>query len=88
MKHKLTKIEQETIINWNKEEDTASIMTFDKALQTKIEKVVKILPRIVTVFDNCVCKEYILPKKLITVQKPYEFQGKTHLVGKENSDDV
>lgn len=77
---KLSKYEQETIINWNREEDNASIMTFDRVLQNKIEKVCHIEPKIVTVFDNCVCKEYVLSKKLITVSKPYEFHSKPNLV--------
>jgi hypothetical protein len=35
---KLTKREQETIINWNKADDLVSISTFDKALANKLLK--------------------------------------------------
>ena len=33
---KLTKYEKETIINWNQEEDTASIYTFDSDLKHRL----------------------------------------------------
>lgn len=35
---KLTKREQETIINWNRADDLVSISTFDKALANKLLK--------------------------------------------------
>lgn len=35
---KLSKYEQETIINWNKADDLVSISTFDKALANKLLK--------------------------------------------------
>ena len=35
---KLTKREQETIINWNRADDLVSISTFDKALANKLIK--------------------------------------------------
>lgn len=40
----LTKYERETIINWNQEEDIASIYTFDKDLQRRLKEFSKKYP--------------------------------------------
>lgn len=68
-----TRIEQETIINYNEEEKTASIFTFNVALKHKLVKLAEKLP------DECkeadtVCPEsaveYIVPKRWIKVSPP------------------
>lgn len=62
MNKKLTKYEQETIINFNREEDKAYIFTYDKAWQRHLEKKLEIKP----VLDNGIGgKEYILDKAMV-----------------------
>ena len=58
-KVKLTPYEQETIINFNKGEDTACIFTYEKTWQKHLEQKLGLIP----VRDNdCGGKEYQLPK--------------------------
>lgn len=42
----LTKYEKETIINWNQEEEIASIYTFDKDLQRRLKEFSKKYPEL------------------------------------------
>ena len=48
----LTKYERETIINWNQEEEIASIYTFDKDLQRRLKEFSKKCP------DQCWLKTF------------------------------
>lgn len=69
----LTKYEQETIINYNNEEKTASIFTYDKSLIRKLDK------RLVEMSDMKLIRrgedfaEYSLPKKWIKVAFPRQY---------------
>lgn len=69
----LTKYEQETIINYNNEEKTASIFTYDKSLIRKLDK------RLAEASDiKLICRgedfaEYSLPKKWIKVSFPRQY---------------
>ena len=63
----LTKYEQETIINYNEKEPTASVYTHSRKLRSKLSKIAK---------DNPDCKiyketedycEFIVPKKWVKV---------------------
>lgn len=69
----LTKYEQETIINYNNEEKTASIFTYDKSLIRKLDK------RLVEASDIKLIRrgedfaEYSLPKKWIKVSFPRQY---------------
>lgn len=69
----LTKYEQETIINYNNEEKTASIFTYDKSLIRKLDK------RLAEMSDmKLICRgedfaEYSLPKKWIKVAFPRQY---------------
>lgn len=58
----LTRIERETIINFNEEEKIASIFTYNRRWQQHLEKKLWLEP----IMDNgCGGKEYELPKKMI-----------------------
>lgn len=58
----LTKYERETIINFNQEDTTATIFTYEARWQTYIEKRLGIQPKEVNSFGG---KTYILLKKQI-----------------------
>lgn len=66
----LTKYEQETIINYNNEEKTASIFTYDKSLIRKLDKRLSEYPDIKVVRRGDDWAEYNLPKKWIKVGFP------------------
>lgn len=66
----LSNYEKETIINYNNEEDTASVYTFHRALQNKLNKLVGVNPDISIVFQDEDSVEYIVPKKWIKVSPP------------------
>ena len=56
----LNRIEMETIINWNLEEDTANIFTYERRVQKHMEKVLGIKPTDENGFGG---KSYDIPKK-------------------------
>ena len=62
MTRKLTSYEQETIINFNKAEDTAYIFTYEKAWQKHLEEKLGIEPTLDNGYGG---KGYELPKKRI-----------------------
>ena len=66
----LTKYEQETIINWNNEEKTASIYTYDKSLMRKIENRRSEYPEIKVLKRSDDFAEYEIPKRWIKVSFP------------------
>lgn len=66
----LTKYEQETIINYNNEEKTASIFTYDKSLIRKLDKRLSDNADIKLVRRGDDWAEYSLPKKWLKVSFP------------------
>jgi len=66
----LTKYEQETIINYNNEEKTASIFTYDKSLIRKLDKRLADHPDIKVLRRGDDWAEYSLTKKWIKVGFP------------------
>lgn len=69
----LTKYEQETIINYNEGEGTASVYTHDRKLREKLEALAlkypdKIFPE--RAFPNGAV-EYAVPKRCISIREPY-----------------
>ena len=66
----LTKYEQETIINYNNEEKTASIFTYDRSLIRKLDKRLPDYPDITVVHRGEDWAEYSLPKKWLKVGFP------------------
>lgn len=67
---KLTKYEQETIINYNQEEKTASCFTHDLALIRKLDEFVRNGEAITVVQEGDGWKEYKFPKKCVKVRFP------------------
>ena len=68
---KLTRYEQETIINYNAEEKTATVYTRDSAVMRRIDALVIEYPDTF----KCICetdidKTYEMPKSAVTYRKP------------------
>lgn len=68
----LTKYEQETIINYNQEEKTASCYTHDRALIRRLDALAEKHKEITLVRDGDGVREYHFPKKWIKVRAPAE----------------
>ena len=66
MNKKLTKYEQETIINFNKEESVAHIFTYEKTWQKHLEKKLGLKPVMDNGFGG---KEYEIDKKRIPMPR-------------------
>ena len=69
----LTKYEQETIINYNNEEKTASIFTYDKFLIRKLDKRMSEMPDMKLIRRGEDFAEYSLPKKWIKIAFPRQY---------------
>lgn len=73
----ITKLEKETVINYNDAEQTASVYTFNRALQRKLDKLAQEFPdcvRLARKFPGGAV-EYELPKKLVAIRKPRKSPG-------------
>lgn len=66
----LSNYERETIINYNNEEDTATVYTHHKALINKLNKLVGGHHHISVVRQDEESATYVVPKKWIKVQPP------------------
>lgn len=69
----LTKYEQETIINYNNEEKTASFFTYDKSLIRKLDKRLAEMSDMKLIRRGEDFAEYSLPKKWIKVAFPRQY---------------
>lgn len=68
-----TKYEQETIINYNNEEKTASIYTFDKVLMKKIDARAAESDDVKVVRRGEDWAEYVVPKKSVKLNWPKKY---------------
>lgn len=69
----LSKYEQETIINFNEEDDLADVYTYNLKLMERLDMLAKNYPESCQ-FVKCrdgECKIYRVDKNLITIRKPY-----------------
>ena len=67
MSDRLSKYEQETIINFNREEDKAYIFTYEKAWQRQLERKLGVKP----IMDNGMGgKEYLVDKERVRMPQP------------------
>lgn len=66
----LSNYERETVITYNNEESTATVYTYHKALQNKLNKLVGANPNISIVRQDDESVTYQVPKKWIKVQPP------------------
>ena len=68
---KLTRYEQETIINYNAEDKTATLYTRDPAVMRRIDALVTEYPDIFKCIDETdIDKTYEMPKSAVTYRKP------------------
>lgn len=68
---RLTRYEQETVINFNAGEPTATVYTKDKAVMRKLDKFVEEFPEIYKqIGQSKIDKTYSMPKSYITYRKP------------------
>ena len=68
---KLTRYEQETIINFNAEEKTATLYTRDPAVMRNLDSLVTEYPDIFKrVGETDIDKTYEMPKSVVTYRKP------------------
>lgn len=68
---RLTRYEQETIINFNEGEDTASVYTHNKTLRRKLEQLAQERPGECRLFKTChdgQAVEYYIPKKWLKIR--------------------
>lgn len=68
---KLSRYEQETIINFNAEEQTATLYTRDPAIMRRIDKLVIDYPDTYKcIGETDIDKTYEMPKSAVTYRKP------------------
>ena len=68
---KLSRYEQETIVNYNAGEQTATVYTRDKAVMRKLDTLVADFPDIYTLTgQDEVSKTYSFPKSYVSYRKP------------------
>ncbi len=88
---KITRYEQETIINFNAEEKTATLYTRDPAVMRKIDALVIEYPdTFKCVGETDIDKTYEMPKSAVTYRKPRKLseeqrQNKRDLINKINT---
>jgi len=88
--YKLTRYEQETIINFNEEENMASVYTYNSSLIKKLDKCCVNFPELYQLekidnYGTYVSKTYIVPKRMVSVRVP-TFNTLTEEQKKENSE--
>ena len=68
---KLSKYEQETIINFNLAESDAVVFTRDKAVIRKLDSLVNEFPEVYKcIGETDIDKTYEMPKSVVTYRKP------------------
>ena len=68
---KLSKYEQETIINFNVAESDAVVFTRDKAVIRKLDSLVSEFPEVYKcIGETDIDKTYSMPKKYVSYRKP------------------
>lgn len=71
----LTKYEQETIINYNQEEKTASCFTYDRALVRKLDTISEKSTEIIVTREGDGFKVYTFPRKWIKIKTPRQLSS-------------
>ena len=73
---RLTRYEQETVINFNAGEPTATVYTKDKAVMRKLDKLAEKFPEIYKqIGQSKTDKTYSMPKSYISYRKPRKLSG-------------
>lgn len=74
---KLSRYEQETIVNYNAGEVTATVYTRDKAVMRKLDALVADYPKIYKQIEHDeVSKTYSCPKSYVNYRKPRKISDK------------
>ena len=83
---KLTRYEQETIINFNAEEKTATLYTRDPAVMRKDDALVIDYPDIFKcIGETDIDKTYEMPKSAVTYRKPRRLSDKQREAAKSRA---
>ena len=77
---KLSRYEQETIINFNEEDDFADVYTHNRKLMDRLAMLAKEHPEACQFVKRYGyrCKVYRVQKNLISIRKPYSEERKKH----------
>ena len=70
MSYERTSYEKETVINYNQEEKTALVYTYDKPLIRKLRKLVGERDDVTMKYGDDSCATFVVPKKWIKVSPP------------------
>ena len=72
-KYRLTLAEQETIISWDNELDTANVYTYDQRIANKLKTLASQYPEhfILLAKGDQRCVTYQVPKRCINIRPPY-----------------
>ena len=82
---KLTKYEQETIVNYNAGEQTASVYTADKAVMRRFDSLVAEYPEVYQLVGQTeVSKTYSMPKSYVAYRKPKKMSKRQLDIAKTN----
>lgn len=81
----LTSYEQETIINFNEEEKTAAVYTYNKSIIKMLDKCCIDYPDMfklirVDKYGKHTSKSYAIPKKYIKIKKPKVLSGEQRIL--------
>lgn len=80
---KLTRYEQETIVNFNAEDKTATLYTRDPAVMRKVDTLVTEYPdTFKCVGETDIDKTYEMPKSAVTYRKPRRLSEEQRLESK------
>ena len=73
----LSKYEQETVINFNAGEQTATVYTRDKAVMRKLDALVIGFPEVYRLIgETDIDKTYSMPKSCVSYRKPRKLNDK------------
>lgn len=77
---KLSRYEQETIINFNEEDEYADVYTHNRKLMERLDMLVREHPEACKFVKRYGyrCKVYRVQKNLISIRKPYSEERKKH----------
>ncbi|MBE5848394.1 MAG: hypothetical protein E7300_12055 [Lachnospiraceae bacterium] len=81
---KLSLYEQETVINYNREDKNATVYTRDPAVMKKLDQLVISFPEVYKcIGETDIDKTYEMPKSAITYRKPRRLSAEQREAAKE-----
>ena len=86
---KLSKYEQETITNYNAEEQTATVYTRDRAVMRRLDTLVKEFPEVYwCIGETDIDKTYRMPKSYISYRRPRNISQKRREQAREHMKEI